>query len=293
MHKEEDELLHFSKVVPRLLVPGQSWNSRAYRIAAVYSGAVPSKQATSVIRKQAHCRWVGLTANGFVFGLDVPNFKAQDFLKVPQLASGALWGGVLGLGGGFFTSGPWKAKEEKMISVSKSKPRAGGLCAGSVERVVRDDCPLESLSFSGTERAVLACSLPGPSPAAKGSQFQLRGGPGRSHCAQWDISGIETLALMGKACVRRKAKTIAPNSSAYRPSAPLTPSWEVGGACSRQLGARGQAWLANLFFWIFWSPCNTAPEIFGVCKGGCGGDPSMFLMEGNLGEYPLGSHPTT
>lgn len=63
------------------------------RIAAVYSGAAPGKQATSVIRKQAHCRWVGLTSNGFVFGLDVPNFKVQDFFKVPQLASGALGGG--------------------------------------------------------------------------------------------------------------------------------------------------------------------------------------------------------
>lgn len=117
-----------------------------------------------MIRKQAHCRWVGLTSNGFVFGLDVPNFKVQDFLKVPQLASGALCGG----GGGVVLFHLWtlesKGRENDLFLKASL-----GLCAGSVERAVREDCPLESMSFSGTERAVLACSLPGPSPAAKGS----------------------------------------------------------------------------------------------------------------------------
>lgn len=142
---------------------------------------------------------------------------------------------------------------------------------------MRDDCPLETMSFSGTERAVLACSLPGPSPAAKGSQFQLLGGPGRSHCAQWDINGIETLALMGKACVQREAKTIAHNSSTCRTSAHLTPSCEAGAACSVQLGAKGQAWLANLLFWIFWTPWTTTLSSLGSVEEDLGEDPSTFF----------------
>lgn len=112
MCREEDELLHFPKVVPRLLVPEQSWNSKVQRIAAVYSGAVPGRQAESVIRKQAPCRWVGLTSNGFVFGLDVPNFKVQDFLKVPQLASGALCRGG-GWSGAFSPLDPGKQRKRK------------------------------------------------------------------------------------------------------------------------------------------------------------------------------------
>lgn len=93
------------------------------RIAAVYSGLVPGKQAASVIRKQALGRWVGLTSNGFVFGLDVPNFKVQGFLEVPQLASGALCGGGWGWGGASSPLDPGKQRKRKRSLFLKASLR--------------------------------------------------------------------------------------------------------------------------------------------------------------------------
>lgn len=61
MRREEDALLHFSKVVPRLLVPEQSWNSKVQRIAAVCSGAVPGRQAGRICDKKTGSLQVGGT----------------------------------------------------------------------------------------------------------------------------------------------------------------------------------------------------------------------------------------
>lgn len=87
------ELLHVSKVVPRLLVPGQSWNSQVQRIAAVCSGAVPGRQATSVIRTQARCRWVRVTYLIALY-LDLPCLISAcgTFLKCHNWPEGFFWG---------------------------------------------------------------------------------------------------------------------------------------------------------------------------------------------------------
>lgn len=176
-----------------------------------------------------------------------------------------------------------------MTSVSKSKPWAGGLCAGSVERVARADCPLESLSFSGTERNGTCCAgllHPRPQPCSQGLSVPAVGRTWQVPLCSVGHQRNRNISLNGKGLCAEGRKTLAPSSSTCRPSAHLTPSCEAGAACSVQLEATGQAWLANLFFWIFWTPCNTAPSSLGSVKEDLGKIRARFLMEGNLGECP-------
>lgn len=51
----------FAKVVPRLLVPGKSWKSKARRTVSMDSGVVSAMQAVSGIQNQAPGRWARVT----------------------------------------------------------------------------------------------------------------------------------------------------------------------------------------------------------------------------------------
>lgn len=62
---------------------------------------------------------------------------------------------------------------------------------------MRDYCPLcqsKHVLFC----SVLACSSQGPKSVHKGLSVPAGGGPGGSHSAQWDSTGMEGLAVMGE-----------------------------------------------------------------------------------------------